>query len=134
MDHPVPTIIAVIVLLLVVLWTLQRIAQSSKQRGGFVTTIYEWDHGLLYVNGKFDRILSAGRHFTWPRPNRHDIFTLRRREQFEYTQPVDATSKDGLVFRMSAAIGYRIVDPRHAHEEGYLEKIRMAASNSVVRL
>jgi regulator of protease activity HflC (stomatin/prohibitin superfamily) len=89
---------------------------------------------LLYVNGKFDRTFSAGRHFNWWPTSRHDIFKLRRNEQFEYTQPVDVTSKDGLVFRMSAVIGYRIVDPRQAHEEGYLEKIRMAAKNSVVRL
>jgi regulator of protease activity HflC (stomatin/prohibitin superfamily) len=134
MNHPALTVLAVIVLLLVVLWTLHRISQWSKQRGGFVTTIYEWDHGLLYVNGKFDRMLSAGRHLKWPPTNRHDIFTLRRSEQFEYTQPVDVTSRDGLVFRMSAVIGYRIVDPRQAHEEGYLEKIRMAANSAVVRL
>ena len=59
---------------------------------------------------------------------------LRRTERFETTQPVDATSKDGLVFRMAISVGYRVTNPRQAHEGDHLEKIRMAANNAVVRL
>ena len=68
------------------------------------------------------------------RPQRHDIFTLRRTGQIEFFQPVDVRSKDGLIFRMSAVVAYRIVDAREAYEEGHLEKLRLAVSQALVKL
>lgn len=134
MNPPVIQIAVAIVALLIGLWVLHRVSQWAKKRGGSFVTVYEWDYGLRYVNGKFDRVLDAGRYFKWPPTARHDVFMLRRTERFETTQPVDATSKDGLVFRMAISVGYRVTNPRQAHEGDHLEKIRMAANNAVVRL
>jgi regulator of protease activity HflC (stomatin/prohibitin superfamily) len=134
MNPPVIQIVVAIVAVLIVLWVLHRVTQWAKKGGGFFVTVYEWDYGLRYVNGKFDRVLDAGRYFKWPPTARHDVFMLRRTERFETTPPVDATSKDGLVFRMAISAGYRVTDPRQAYEGDHLEKIRMAANNAVVRL
>ena len=132
MNPPVIQIAVAIVALLIGLWVLHRVSQWAKKRGGSFVTVYEWDYGLRYVNGKFDRVLDAGRYFKWPPTARHDVFMLRRTERFETTQPVDATSKDGLVFRMAISVGYRVTDPRQAHEGDHLEKIRMAANNAAI--
>jgi regulator of protease activity HflC (stomatin/prohibitin superfamily) len=134
MSPPVIQILIAIVVVLIVLWVLHRVSQWTKKGGGFFVTVYEWDYGLRYVNGKFDRVLDAGRYFKWPPSARHDVFMLRRTERFETTHPVDATSKDGLVFRMAISVGYRVTDPRQAHEQEHLEKIRMAANKAVVGL
>lgn len=121
-------------IVIAVLWALYRLGQWFKSRGGLTTTVYEWEFGLHYVNGKFGGVLPPGRHFKWPLTGRHDIFPVRRTEQFDALAPVDVTSKDGLVFRMSASVGYRIVDPREAYEESYIDKIRTAVHAAVVKL
>jgi regulator of protease activity HflC (stomatin/prohibitin superfamily) len=125
--------IVIVILLIAVIWALFRIAQWNS-RGGLFATVYEWEFALRYVNGKFDCVLSPGRHVKWPSLDRHDIFTVRRTTQIELLQPIDVRSKDGLIFRMSAAVTYRVVEAREAYEEGYLQRIRLAASQALVKL
>ena len=71
MNPPVIQIAVAIVALLIGLWVLHRVSQWAKKRGGSFVTVYEWDYGLRYVNGKFDRVLDAGRYFKWPPTARH---------------------------------------------------------------
>jgi regulator of protease activity HflC (stomatin/prohibitin superfamily) len=47
---------------------------------------------------------------------------------------VDVTSADKLVFRLSAAVTYRITDPRQAYENNHLDMIRLAVADALVRL
>lgn len=129
-----PWLIVVAVAAIIVVWALYRLGQWSNKRGGLLATIFEWEHALLYENGKFVNVLPPGRYVRWSPFGRRDIFTVRNTEQLEPSAPADVTSKDGLVFRMSAMVGYRVVEPRIAHQEGYLEKIRFTASTAVVKL
>lgn len=127
-------LVVVVILIIAAFVALLRTVQWIRSRGGLVVTVYEWEFALRYLNGKFDRVLPPGRYFKWPVPNRVDIFTLRRTGQIEFLQPVDVRSKDGLIFRMSAVIAYRVVEAREAYEEGYAEKLRLAASQALVKL
>jgi regulator of protease activity HflC (stomatin/prohibitin superfamily) len=132
--QPGLSVVVVVILIIAVIWALFRIVQWNNNRGGLLSTVYEWEFALRYVNGKFDRVLPPGRYVKWSIRNRHDIFTVRRTEQIEILQPVDVRSKDGLIFRMSAVIAYRIVDAREAYEGGHIEKLRLAASQALVKL
>lgn len=95
--------------------------------------VHEWEQGLLYVDGRFVRVLGPGRYRTsgW---REHLVVTLPRLERVEPIGPVDVTSMDNLSFRLSCAIAYTIDDPRAAHEGAYHQILRLAASEALVRL
>ena len=95
--------------------------------------VHEWEHGLLYVDGRFAEILKPGRYRVSGLKDRL-ILTLPRFERFETFGPVEATSIDSLSFRLSGVIAYTIVDPRAAHEGEYLQRLRLSASDALVRL
>jgi len=84
-----------------------------RNRKIFVT-VYEWEHALLYVNGRFSRLLSPGRHLNLGLSARLDIYTLRRHDQLLATSSLDVTSLDRLAFRVSAVVVYEVTDPQQA--------------------
>lgn len=96
-------------------------------------TVRNWEHGLLYVDGRFKRLLDAGRYRVL-HIHEHTIVTLPRLPRFEPITNTDVTSADKLSYRMSAVLGFEIVDPRIAHEGEYREHLRLAVSEALVRL
>lgn len=96
-------------------------------------TVHEWEHGLLYVDGRFTGILEPGRYRVAGLKDRL-ILTLPRFERFETFGPVEATSLDSLSFRLAGVIAYTIVDPRAAHEGEYRQRLRLAASEALVQI
>src|SRR5687767_6553665 len=123
-----PALIVLLFALLVVAlgWLALRLWQALVRPGALFTTVYDWEHGLLYVDGRFERVLPAGRYWTLSGLRRREIFTLRRTEQLETVALVDVTSADRFVFRAGATVSYRIVEPREAFENGFVAKIRLA--------
>lgn len=74
-------------------------------------TIFPWQRGLLYVDGKFVRLLEPGRH------NAFDPLRRRRIEVVstapETARPMyDVVSADRLVYRLTAAVEFAVVDPQ----------------------
>ena len=135
MVMPATLFVFVTILLLIGLaWFGLRLWQVLMRPGAVFTTVYDWQHALLYVDGRFGRILPPGRYFTFSGLTRRDIYTLRRTEQLETIPHVDVTSADRFVFRLSATLTYQITDPRQAFENAYLEKLRLAASTALVGL
>jgi regulator of protease activity HflC (stomatin/prohibitin superfamily) len=124
-------------ILLFVLSMLERIFKNSAAslhvRSIFVT-VHEWEHALLYINGRFSQLLSPGRYFnlSW---QRRDIYTLRRYAQFLTTSPLDVTSADKLFFRLAATVTYEITDPRQAFEVNDLDAhVRLAVTTAMTKL
>ena len=95
--------------------------------------VHEWEHGLLYVDGRFTRVLSPGRYRLAGLRERL-IVTLPRLERIELLPTVDVTSADRLSYRLSGALAYTIVDPRTAQEGEFRERLRLAASDALIRL
>lgn len=95
--------------------------------------VHEWEHGLLYVDGRFSETLPPGRYRVAGFSERL-VLTLPRFERFETFGPVEATSLDSLSFRLSGVIAYTINDPRAAHEGEYRQRLRLAASDALVRI
>jgi regulator of protease activity HflC (stomatin/prohibitin superfamily) len=134
------TVLGALIILAVALYVLSVLRRAFKgsvlgqrQSGPFVT-VYEWEHALLYIDGRFSQILPPGRHFTfgW---RRRDVFTLRRNDHFFATAPLDVTSMDKLVFRLVAAVVYTITDPQEAFEAHDRDvHIRLAVMSALTRL
>lgn len=126
-----PTGIIFIAIAILILWlSLRRMAKSSN----LFTTVYEWERGLLYRNGRFKRELPPGRYLSASLLARKDIMTLRRTEQIHQSTVVDVTSHDKLVFRLAAQASYRIIDPRIAYENSYTERVGMAVRAALVKM
>lgn len=99
-------------------------------------TVHDWEHGLLYVDGRFRAVLPSGRHrLGWPLlGRRREVFRLRRGPQLLSSAPADVISADRLLYRLAAAVLFEIVDPRTAFEQNYDEKLRAAVGAALVRL
>lgn len=119
---PLIILLTLVVIYLVIRWT-------NGPNGPFVT-IFEWEYGVSYFDGRFEQILPPGRHFNWRR-KRRVVYRLRKTEQLLVTPVTDVTSADRLVFRMAATLTYKIVDPRAALANNYLEKIQLAAATAL---
>ena len=122
----------VLLLLIVVGVGLAFVRWLRSANGPFVT-VFEWEHAIAYRDGRFDRILPAGRHFDW-QPRRRSVHRLRRGDQLLTTVPIDVTSSDKLVYRIAATLTYRIADPREAFENTYVEKAHLAAAAALVKV
>jgi len=85
-------------------------------RNDFSALVHEWEHGLLYVDGRFEGVLPAGRYWTLPFGPRREIHRVVKRQQYITTAPVDAMSADRLPVRLSAHVIFRVSDPRTAFE------------------
>lgn len=107
----------------------------GKSQSSIFATVHEWEHGLLYINGRFAHLLPPGRHFNLSFGKRRDIYTLRRHAQFLTTTLLDVTSADKLPFRLSTTVTYEITDPRLAFEVNDLDAhIRLAVTTAMTKL
>ncbi|RYG70800.1 slipin family protein [bacterium] len=76
--------------------------------GGGVT-IYEYERGLLYRNGAFQRVLNAGRYRVWPwSGSRIDIFDTRR--QMTQVANQKLLTSDQVTVTLNITADYEIVD------------------------
>ena len=124
--------VAFFILLLAAIAVFFPLRWINRPSGPFVT-VFEWEYGICYVDGRFDRILPPGRYFSW-RPARRVVYRLRRTDQLHTTLPIDVTSADKLVFRLGAILTYRFADPREAFENSYLEKLNLAAMAALPKI
>jgi regulator of protease activity HflC (stomatin/prohibitin superfamily) len=123
--------IVLIAALILLVWLLLRWMTKS---GGLFTTVYEWERGLLYVNGRFQRELPAGRYVSRSPLAHRDILTVRLTEQVHQSAVVDVVSQDKLVFRLAAQAKYRVVDARTAYENNHAEQIGLSIRAALVRI
>lgn len=104
-----------------------------RNRPHLSKTVHEWEHGLLYVDGRFVQTLPAGRYWTFGFRDRL-VVTVPGGPISEVAHAVDVTSQERLSFRLSATILYEVIDPRLAHEGNRQELLRLAASDAAVQL
>jgi regulator of protease activity HflC (stomatin/prohibitin superfamily) len=126
-----PAAVILIGAVVLLLWLLLR---ASLKPGSLFTTVYEWEYGLLYINGRFHRVLPPGRYLSASFLFRRDIKTLRKTVQVHQSAVTDVTSEDKLAFRLAAQVAYRVVEPRTAFENLYVEQIGMAVRAGLVRV
>jgi regulator of protease activity HflC (stomatin/prohibitin superfamily) len=81
----------------------------------FRTTIWPWEAGLLYVNGRFERILEPGRH--WHGIAGREVTRIPTARQVHILPAQEVLTADGFPVKLGVVVEYRIADPRRAQEE-----------------
>lgn len=78
-------------------------------------TIYEYQRGLRYQNGKFDRVLEAGQY--WYNGFTTTINVVDTRASYDTIQGQEVLSKDGVTIKVSLVAHYKVSDPAAASHE-----------------
>lgn len=97
-------------------------------------TVYPWEVGLLYVDGRYEGALQAGRYWLWRPLARREIHNVRVRDQWLVVGPVDVASAEKLPFRLSASISYHVREPRDFYERQGEVLLRRTLSAALVEL
>ncbi len=75
-----------------------------------VVQIWEYERGLLYEKGRFQRVLEPGRYEFWSWQHRH-IHKVDMRETSQTVQGQEALTSDKIGVRVTLIAQYRVVDP-----------------------
>lgn len=97
-----------------------------------VHTTYEWNADLLYVNGRFERILEPGKHRLIHPMSKIDIYPVRSSEQWWTSGLTDVSSDERLPFRASALVHFRVTDYRRWHVDDGYQRLQNATSAALV--
>lgn len=79
------------------------------------TVVHDWQWGLLYRQGKFQRVLEPGTYW-WLTPF-HEVLFLEKRRRTEIIPGQEVLTKDTLGVKLSLVVEYRVVGPRLAISE-----------------
>ena len=72
-------------------------------------TIFEYQRGLKFVNGRFRGLVDPGRHWLW-RPS-EEVHVVDTRDALLSIAGQEVVSSDGVSVKLSLAVRYRIADP-----------------------
>lgn len=78
-------------------------------------TLWPWEAGLLYVNGRFERVLEPGRH--WAGILGREVLRVPTARQVHILPAQEVLTADGFPVKLGIVVDYRIADPRRAQEE-----------------
>jgi regulator of protease activity HflC (stomatin/prohibitin superfamily) len=79
------------------------------------TVVHDWQWGLLYKLGRFQRVLKPGAYW-WVTPL-HEIIFLDKRRQTEIIPGQEVLTKDTLGVKLSLVVEYRFAEPHLAMSE-----------------
>jgi len=75
-------------------------------------TVNQYERGLLYVQGKFERMLAPGRYGFWTYPEAHIVVqTMDMRMQQLAITGQELMTRDKVTLRMTLTVEYRPADP-----------------------
>ena len=101
---------AVIVFLVAALVAAAALAWRRWERGK--VTVWEWQAGLLFRDGRFVRALPAGRH---ARGRGDHVATVSLNARTDVVARQEALTRDGFAVRLSAVLYWRVTDARRYH-------------------
>lgn len=103
--------ISLLVALLVLLVVVARLRGALQRE-----IVHEWEVGLLYRDGRFERTLAPGRYRFFDPFDRLTVARIATVERQTRFGAIEVFTADRFAFRLHLALRYRIVDPRAAHE------------------
>jgi regulator of protease activity HflC (stomatin/prohibitin superfamily) len=108
--------------------------QREYSRG--VVTIYEYERGLLYKNGRLARVLEAGRYRVWPFSHQRIVVVDVRRATAQVSNQKLLTA-DQITVTLNIVADYEIADVALSahrvanHQSQLYEDVQLAARNIV---
>ncbi len=96
--------------------------------------VHPWEAGLIYVNGRHEGTLGAGRYWPWRGLDKVEIHALRVKDQWLRVGPVDVASAEKLPYRLSATLIYNIAEPREFFERQGELLLRQTVSAALVEI
>lgn len=103
--------------------------------GAFRTVrVSRWEHGALYRDGGFDRLLEPGRHRLFRLGSRIHVVPINTGPTYLATGPVEVVTADGLPIRLAATVVYRIVDAELSLQHPAYDAVRLAACQALLDL
>lgn len=103
-----PEILLIAVVAIVGAITLAKLLEKFLKK----VTVWEFEQGLLYTDGKLEKVISPGAHWICPL-----IHTVSRVDMRERSVPIvgqELLSLDNVGLKLSIAANYRVVDPKLA--------------------
>ncbi len=77
-----------------------------------LATVNQYERGLLYIQGKFERMLSPGRYGFWTHPEAHVVVqTMDMRQQQLQIAGQELMTRDKVTLRMTLTLEYAPADP-----------------------
>lgn len=105
-----PNIVTLLVVTLAVAAAATVIGWLGRRR----ITLFPWETGLLYVNGRFAAVLGPGRH--WADIAGRTVIRMPTSPQSLSLAPQEMLTADGFPVKLSLVVDYRIDDPRRTRE------------------
>lgn len=102
------TLVLILIVVTVIAVFLRRNGQTA-----FRQTVYEWQTGLLYRNGKFQRQVGPGFH--WILFDRN-LYTVPKTDQTILVSAQEVLAADRLQLKLSGLMTYLITEPRKLFE------------------
>lgn len=112
-NNPPPEAIAVLAAILAI-FCVSVLVNAVRKLFRWVT-VYNYQRGLLYRNGKLVRVLDPGRYLTMP--YRDFVANVDLREAVQNVVNQELISADNLAIRLSSSVVYKIADPQLAIEQ-----------------
>lgn len=105
--------VVAIVLIAAAVIALSTVAQWWRR-----VVVFPWQAALVYRDGRFIRVLEAGRHLILGPPSRVTIVTIDTADRAKQFGQMDVVSADRFAFRIQLSARYAVTDPRGAYEAG----------------
>jgi regulator of protease activity HflC (stomatin/prohibitin superfamily) len=111
-------------------------AMPHREQTRGVVTIYEYERGLLYRDGRMERILTAGRYRLWPFQHRRIVIVDMRRSAAQITNQKLLTS-DQITVTLNIAADYEVAEVIAAvqrvtdYRSQFYEDVQLAVRNCV---
>ena len=103
--------LAYVVIILAVLAIMVMVRRGKQS--GYDQQVFEWQRGLIYRSGRFEREVGPGRY--WLFFNR-TLYTVSKTEQSLLVPAQEVLSADRLQFKLSGVMTYSITEPRRIFE------------------
>jgi len=105
------TLLSLLLLIAAVVLAAAAVRLADRLR----VTVWPWEAGLLYVNGRFARVLEPGRH--WVGIAGRELRTLPATRQVLIVPAQEVLTADGFPVKLGLVAEYRIADARRTQEE-----------------
>jgi hypothetical protein len=92
------------------------IKSEALKDKALVLDLKDYERALVWIDGRFDRVLTPGQYSYWTKSGKVRLFTIDARETVLDIGGQEIMTSDKVSLRVNALLTYRVVDARKAVE------------------